>query len=92
MIEKIGIVLWYIALAAMLFTGAKISQKKTWNEENMSFDQTKSFLGFCAVIICRCSTVMVMCFNLICIRLTRFNGTICHLRISIRYNRLLRSG
>jgi len=52
MIEKIGIVLWYIALAAMLFTGAKISKKKTWNEENMSFDQTKSFLGFCAVIIC----------------------------------------
>ena len=52
MIEKIGIVLWYIALAVMLFFGVKISKKKTWNEENMSFDQTKSFLGFCAVIIC----------------------------------------
>ena len=52
MIDKIGIVLWYVALAVLLFAGFKFSKKKEWNEENMSFDQTKCFLGFCAVIIC----------------------------------------
>ena len=52
MIDKIGIVLWYVALAVLLFAGVKFSKKKEWNEENMSFDQTKCFLGFCAVIIC----------------------------------------
>ena len=52
MIDKIGIVLWYAALAALLFIGVKFSRKKEWNEGNMSFDQTKCFLGFCAVIIC----------------------------------------
>ncbi len=45
------IVVWYVALAAMLFGGAKICKSKTWNEENMSFDQTKCFLGFGAVVI-----------------------------------------
>ena len=52
MIDKIGIVLWYVALAVLLFGGVKFCKKKTWNEDNMSFDRTKSFLGFCAVIIC----------------------------------------
>ena len=45
------IYLWYAALALMLFWGVKFSKSKTWNEENMSFDQTKCFLGFCAVVI-----------------------------------------
>ena len=45
------IILWYVALAVLLFFGAKVCKKKTWNEENMSFDQTKAYLGFCAVII-----------------------------------------
>ena len=45
------VILWYIALVVMLFFGAKICKAKTWNEENMSFDQTKAFLGFAAVII-----------------------------------------
>ncbi|MCR4558152.1 MAG: acyltransferase [Saccharofermentans sp.] len=52
MVNTIGLVLWYAALAFLLFFGVKFSRKKTWNEENMSFDQTKCFLGFCAVIIC----------------------------------------
>lgn len=45
------IYLWYVALALMLFWGVKISKRKTWNEKNMSFDQTKCYLGFCAVVI-----------------------------------------
>ena len=46
------IAIWYVALAALLFVGIKFSKKKEWNDGNMSFDQTKCFLGFCAVIIC----------------------------------------
>ena len=46
------IAIWYVALAALLFVGIKFSKKKEWNEGNMSFDQTKCFLGFCAIIIC----------------------------------------
>ena len=45
------IAVWYVALAVLLFFGAKICKRGTWNEENMSFDRTKAFLGFCAVII-----------------------------------------
>ena len=45
------IVIWYLALVALLFFGAHICKRGTWNEENMSFAQTKNFLGFCAVII-----------------------------------------
>ncbi|MBQ8951562.1 MAG: acyltransferase family protein [Eubacterium sp.] len=45
------IVLWYIALAVMLFFGVKICKLKEWNDENMSFNRTKCFLGFCAVVI-----------------------------------------
>ena len=42
----------YILLALMLFFGIKVSYKrKTWNEDVMSFDHTKCFLGFCAVVI-----------------------------------------
>ena len=45
------IILWYIFLVAILFGGVKLCKNKTWNEENMSFNQTKCYLGFCAVII-----------------------------------------
>lgn len=45
------VIIWYFALGFLLFFGAKLCTKKTWNEENMSLAQTKSFLGFCAVII-----------------------------------------
>ena len=45
------IIIWYVLLIALLFGGAKLCKKKTWNEENMSFNQTKCYLGFCAVII-----------------------------------------
>ena len=45
------IIVWYLALAALLFFGVKVCRSKTWNEENMSFNQTKCFLGFCAMII-----------------------------------------
>lgn len=45
------IIIWYVALFALLFFGAHFCEKGTWNTENMSFVQTKNFLGFCAVII-----------------------------------------
>ncbi|SCW27360.1 Peptidoglycan/LPS O-acetylase OafA/YrhL, contains acyltransferase and SGNH-hydrolase domains [Eubacterium ruminantium] len=45
------IILWYIALAVLLFWGTKICKRKTWNEGNMSLEHTKCFLGFCAVIV-----------------------------------------
>ena len=55
------IAIWYVALAALLFAGVKFSKKKEWNEGNMSFDQTKCFLGFCAVIICFHHMAQVTC-------------------------------
>lgn len=45
------IIIWYVALIVLLFFGTKVCRKKTWNEENMSFEQTKAYLGFCAVIV-----------------------------------------
>ena len=45
------IILWYIALAILLFFGAKACRNNTWNEDNMSLYQTKCYLGFCAVIV-----------------------------------------
>jgi peptidoglycan/LPS O-acetylase OafA/YrhL len=45
------IYLWYAALVILLFFGVKFCKVKEWNEGNMSFNQTKCFLGFCAVII-----------------------------------------
>lgn len=55
------IAIWYDALAALLFVGIKFSKKKEWNDGNMSFDQTKCFLGFCAVIICFHHMAQVTC-------------------------------
>ena len=43
--------LLYAILAVCLFWGAKICKRKEWNEDVLSFAQTKSFLGFCALII-----------------------------------------
>ena len=43
--------LLYAALAACLFFGAKVENKGQWNEKALSYAQTKSFLGFCALII-----------------------------------------
>ena len=35
------IIIWYVALIVLLFFGTKVCRKKTWNEENMSFEQTQ---------------------------------------------------
>ena len=43
--------LLFALLGVCLFWGAKISKRKEWNEDVLSFAQTKSFLGFCALII-----------------------------------------
>ena len=45
------VVLWYIFLAFLLLFGLKIFRNKTWNSENLSLNQTKSFLGFCSIVI-----------------------------------------
>ena len=45
------IIIWYVLLLLLLFFGVKFCKKKMWNEDNMSFDTTKCFLGFCAVVI-----------------------------------------
>ncbi len=41
----------YAILAVCLFWGAKVCKKQEWNEDVLSYAQTKSFLGFCALII-----------------------------------------
>ena len=43
--------LWYVAFFALIIVGMKIFGKGKWNEDVMSFDQTKAYLGFCAVAI-----------------------------------------
>lgn len=43
--------LLYAILAVCLFWGAKICKKDEWNEDVLSYAQTKSFLGFCSLII-----------------------------------------
>ncbi len=45
------IAIWYVLLGFLLFFGVKFCKKGIWNEDNMSFNTTKCFLGFCAVII-----------------------------------------
>ncbi|MBP5528766.1 MAG: acyltransferase [Lachnospiraceae bacterium] len=45
------IIIWYVLLGVLLFFGAKFSKKGNFNEDNMSLDTTKNFLGFCTVII-----------------------------------------
>ncbi len=41
----------YAILVVCLFWGARVCKWKEWNEDVLSYDQTKSFLGFCAIII-----------------------------------------
>ncbi len=55
------IIIWYIALAVLLFFGVKFCKNKTWNEENMSLYQTKCYLGFCAVVIVFHHTAQMSC-------------------------------
>ena len=43
--------IFYPALLVLLFAGAKIMKKGEWNEDVLSFDHTKAFLGFASVII-----------------------------------------
>ncbi len=43
--------LYYIILPVLLFFGAKIKKKGEWNEDVMSFDHTKTFLGFASIMI-----------------------------------------
>ena len=44
-------VIIYIIVFGLLLSGIKKTKNNSWNYENMSYDQTKSFLGFCSVII-----------------------------------------
>lgn len=41
----------YPLMAVCLFWGAKICKRKEWNEDVLSYAQTKSFLGFAALMI-----------------------------------------
>lgn len=43
--------LYYIVLLVILFWGAKVCKRKTWNEEFMSLSQTKYIQGFCAICV-----------------------------------------
>ncbi|MCR4692216.1 MAG: acyltransferase [Lachnospiraceae bacterium] len=42
---------YYPLLLLLLFWGAKVYKAGEWNEEVLSFDHTKAFLGFCAILI-----------------------------------------
>jgi len=43
--------LYYIVLVVILFRGAEVCKKKTWNEEFMSLSQTKYLQGFFAICV-----------------------------------------
>lgn len=43
--------LYYIVLIVILFWGATVCKKKTWNEEFMSLSQTKYIQGFLAICV-----------------------------------------
>ena len=45
------VLLYYPALLVLLFFGAKVCKKGEWNEDLFSFKESKSFLGFCSVVI-----------------------------------------
>lgn len=59
--RKMMIIIWYLILLFLLFFGVKLSKKGTWNDENMSLEQTKCFLGFCAVIVVLHHTAQATC-------------------------------
>ena len=43
--------LWYVFLVFLLLFKVRIFRGDTWNDSNLSLDQTKCFLGFCSVIV-----------------------------------------
>lgn len=43
--------IYYVVLAVVLFWGAKVFTKKTWNDDFMSLSQTKALQGFTALCI-----------------------------------------
>ncbi|MCR5488423.1 MAG: acyltransferase [Lachnospiraceae bacterium] len=43
--------IFYPALLCLLFAGAKFMNKGEWNDEVLSFDHTKAFLGFSSIVI-----------------------------------------
>lgn len=43
--------LYYVVLVLILFWGAKVCRKKTWNEDFMSLSQTKYLQGFFAICV-----------------------------------------
>ena len=45
---KYSNLIWLIIWFAVLLVGAKVCGLKKWNEDAMSFNQTKAILGFCA--------------------------------------------
>ena len=45
------VLLYYPALLVLLFFGAKVCKKGEWNDELFSFNESKSFLGFCSIVI-----------------------------------------
>lgn len=42
---------YYVVLALILFWGAKVMKRKTWNDAFMSLEQTKALQGFSAICI-----------------------------------------
>ena len=45
------VLIFYLLLPVLLFAGAKITKKGEWNDQVLSFDHTKAFLGFASIII-----------------------------------------
>ena len=43
--------IYYPLILVLLFWGAKLCKKGEWNEEVLSFRQTKAFLGFCSIVV-----------------------------------------
>ncbi len=43
--------IYYPLLVVLLFAGARLMKKGEWNDEVLSFDRTKAFLGFAALVI-----------------------------------------
>ena len=43
--------IYYPILLILLFAGAKLAKKGEWNDDVLSFEQTKAFLGFAAIVI-----------------------------------------
>lgn len=48
---KIIVYIWAVVAVVLLLAGAKVFGRKKWNDEVMSLDHTKSFLGWAAFVI-----------------------------------------